>query len=83
MGGRVQTGVFLLSPNGQETIYHFTMQNSPLPSNNLNHIEIDGVTGEVYFATDRGIVSSKGVSTNRAKDLSQVYVYPNPVRPGV
>lgn len=77
-----EAGVFLLSPNGQETIYHFTMQNSPLPSNNINDIEIDGVTGEVYFATDRGMVSFKGISTRPAEDLSQVYVYPNPVRPG-
>lgn len=77
-----EAGVFLLSPNGQETIYHFTMENSPLPSNNINDIEIDGETGEVYFATDRGLVSFKGVSTRPAEDLSNVYVYPNPVRPG-
>lgn len=77
-----EAGVFLLSPNGQETVYHFTMQNSPLPSNNINDIEIDGVTGEVYFATDKGMVSFKGVSTRPAEDLSQVFVYPNPVRPG-
>lgn len=74
-------GAFLISSNGQETIYHFTMENSPLPSNNINDIEIDGTTGEVFFATDRGMVSFKGVSTKPADDLSQVYVYPNPVRP--
>jgi len=75
-------GVFLVSPNGQETIYHFTMENSPLPSNNINDIEIDGVTGEVFFATDKGMVSFKGIATKPADDLGEVYVYPNPVRPG-
>lgn len=75
-------GAFLVSSNGQKTIYHFTKENSPLPSNNILDIEIDDVTGEVYFATDKGLVSFKGISTKPLEDLSQVYVYPNPVRPG-
>jgi hypothetical protein len=75
------SGVYLVSSNGQETIYHFTKENSPLPSNNINDIEIDGVTGEVFFATDKGLVSFKGTSTNASGDLNSVYVYPNPVRP--
>lgn len=75
------SGVYLVSSNGQETIYHFTKENSPLPSNNINDIEIDGVTGEVFFATDKGLVSYKGTATNPSGDLNSVYVYPNPVRP--
>ncbi|ESU29132.1 hypothetical protein FLJC2902T_11730 [Flavobacterium limnosediminis JC2902] len=75
-------GAFLVSPNGQETLYHFTKANSPLPSDNVLDIEIDGVTGEVFFATDKGLVSFQGIATKPAEDLSQVYVYPNPVRPG-
>jgi len=74
-------GVYLVSSNGQETIYKFTKDNSPLPSNNINDIEIDGVTGEVFFATDKGLVSFKGTSTKPQEDLNNVYVYPNPVRP--
>ena len=76
-----ESGVYLVSSNGQETIYHFTKENSPLPSNTVNDIEIDGVTGEVFFATDKGLVSFKGTSTNASGDLNSVYVYPNPVRP--
>jgi hypothetical protein len=75
------SGVYLVSFNGQETIYHFTKENSPLPSNNINDIEIDGVTGEVFFATDKGLVSFKGTATNASGDLNSVYIYPNPVRP--
>lgn len=74
-------GVFLVSANGQETIYRFTKNNSPLPSNNVVDIEIDGVTGEVYFATDKGMVSFLGTSTKPSDDLANVFVYPNPVRP--
>jgi hypothetical protein len=75
------SGVFLVSPNGQETIYHFTKDNSPLPSNTVNDIEINAVSGEIFFATDKGLVSFKGTSTRPADNLQAVYVYPNPVRP--
>lgn len=74
-------GVFLVSANGQQTIHQFTKNNSPLPSNNINDIEIDGVSGEVFFATDKGIVSFLGTSTKPSSDLANAYVYPNPVRP--
>ena len=75
------SGVFLFSSNGQETIYHFTKDNSPLPSNVVNDIEINETTGEVFFATERGLVSFKGTATKPAENLDAVYVYPNPVRP--
>lgn len=75
------SGVFMVSPNGQETKYHFTINNSPLPSNVINDIDINSVTGEVFIATDKGLVSFKGVSTGANDDLNNVYVYPNPVRP--
>lgn len=74
-------GAFLVSSDGQKTLHHFTKENSPLPSNNINDIEIDDVTGEIFFATDKGMVSYKGIATKPADDLSNVYVYPNPVRP--
>ncbi|MFD2600806.1 type IX secretion system anionic LPS delivery protein PorZ [Flavobacterium suzhouense] len=74
-------GVFLVSPDGQETLFHFTKENSPLPSNVINDVEIDHVTGEVFFATDIGMVSFRGTSTEASDDLSKVYVFPNPVRP--
>jgi ligand-binding sensor domain-containing protein len=75
------SGVFLVSSNGQETIYHFTQENSPLPSNIVNDIEIDGVSGEVFFATNKGLVSFKGSATRPSDSLENVYAYPNPVRP--
>ena len=76
------SGVYLISSNGQETIYHFTAENSPLPSDMVNDIEIDQITGEVFFATDNGMISFKGTSTSPKDTLDNVYVYPNPVRPG-
>lgn len=75
------SGVFLFSPNGQDEIYHFTKDNSPLPSDVVNDVEINATTGEVFFATDKGLVSFQGTSTKPADSLAGVYVYPNPVRP--
>jgi len=77
----VDSGVFLFSPSGQETLQHFTEDNSPLPSNNVQDIALDPETGTVYFATTQGLVSFNGSNTGPAEDLEEVVVYPNPVRP--
>lgn len=74
-------GVFYLSANGQETIYHFTKDNSPLPSNGITDMAIDHTSGEVYFATEKGMVSFNSNATASASNLENVYAFPNPVRP--
>ena len=79
--GTADSGIFLVSPNGQQTIYHFTPDNSPLPSNLILDIDIDPKTGEVYIATDKGMISFRGTATTASDNLDNVYVYPNPVRP--
>jgi len=80
--GTADAGVFLFSSNGQQTIHHFTSANSPLPDNSINDIDINAATGEVFFATVKGMVSFKGTALSASDDLSNVIVYPNPVRPG-
>lgn len=79
--GTTDSGVFMVSPNGQETKYHFTINNSPLPSNAINDIKINNATGEVFIATTKGMISFNGIATDANEDLNSVYVYPNPVRP--
>ena len=74
-------GVFYLSANGQETIHHFTKNNSPLPSNGVTDMAIDHTSGEVYFATEKGMVSFNSNATESATNLENVYAFPNPVRP--
>jgi ligand-binding sensor domain-containing protein len=75
------SGVFLVTPDGQQTIYHFTTTNSPMPSNSINDMDINSTTGEVFMATSKGLVSFKGTATSANEDLNNVYIYPNPVRP--
>lgn len=79
--GTADAGVFMVSPNGQSAKYHFTADNSPLPSNVINDISINSSTGEVFIATSKGLISFKGIATSASDNLNNVYVYPNPVRP--
>lgn len=75
------SGVFYFSPDAQNTIYHFTTDNSPLPSNTVNDISIDQQTGKVYIATIRGMVAFNSGGSKPNDELNDAFVYPNPVRP--
>ncbi|MCP9610535.1 two-component regulator propeller domain-containing protein [Coprobacter tertius] len=75
------SGVYLLSEDGTETIQHFTTQNSPLPSNTVYNIAIDPNSGEVYFATTEGLAMYRSDAIEPKEDFSNVYAFPNPVRP--
>ncbi|MEM1001200.1 MAG: ABC transporter substrate-binding protein [Bacteroidota bacterium] len=79
--GTADSGIFYFSPDGQNTIYHFTTANSPIPSNNINDISVDSSNGRVYIATDRGMVSFLAGGSSPESSLEEAYVYPNPVRP--
>lgn len=78
-------GVWLLSPEGDEIIYRFTVENSPLPSNTVQKITIDPVTGDVYIGTIQGLVSFHSTATDAPGgeiDKNAVKVFPNPVTSG-
>ncbi|WP_026450985.1 T9SS type A sorting domain-containing protein [Aequorivita capsosiphonis] len=76
------SGVFYLTPDGQETLLRFTKDNSPLPTDNVQDIAIDPFTGVVYFATTQGLVAYKGTATAPGNNLDNLHAFPNPVRPG-
>jgi hypothetical protein len=80
--GTKSAGVFLMSADGTEEIYHFTEENSPLLSNNISSVAINHETGEVFFGTEKGIISFMGDATEGKKEYTNVKVFPNPVRPG-
>lgn len=77
------SGVYLVSADGLETIYHFTTDNSPLVSNVINSISINPNSGKVMIATDKGLVSYNNDASEPEDKLekSQVIAYPNPVKP--
>lgn len=75
-------GVFYLSADGQNTIYHFTKDNSPLPSNTVITMTQNENDGTIYFGTSRGLVSFRAGGSNPSDSLEHAFAYPNPVRPG-
>jgi len=80
--GTQKAGVFLLSADGTQQLEHFTSDNSPLFSNNILSIAINPDNGEVFIATDAGLISYRGTAIEANESHSNVYAYPNPVQPG-
>ncbi|NVO01793.1 MAG: T9SS type A sorting domain-containing protein [Bacteroidetes bacterium] len=78
--GTESGGVFQVSADGVTEIHHFFTENSPLLSNSITSIAVDDISGEVFFGTQKGIVSYKGNATEGNEDFTDVYAYPNPVK---
>lgn len=78
--GTQNSGVYLMSENGQETIFHFTSENSPLLSNTVTSITINPVSGEVFFATSNGLISYQSDAAAAGNTFDNAHAYPNPVR---
>ena len=82
----LQQKLFLLVNNvctvTQNKRDRFTETNSPLLSNEVKRIAIDGKTGEIFFATANGICSFRSTATEGGETNSNVLVFPNPVPPG-
>ena len=81
--GTHTNGAYLISADGQEMLHHFTAEDSPLLSDNVQSIAVHPVTGEVVFGTDKGLCSYIGDATAPEEELSKsdVVVFPNPVTP--
>jgi len=78
--GTLHSGVFLFSADGSKLIHHFNTGNSPLFSDNVTSIAINSLNGEVFFATERGLISWMGDATAGNSSFQHLYVWPNPVR---
>jgi hypothetical protein len=74
-----KNGVWLISSGGEKIMYRFSEDNSPLLSNDIKKIAIKPNTGEVFFATTRGICSFRSTATEATDEHSKVLVFPNPV----
>jgi len=77
--GTQNGGVFLMSADGTKQLENFNTSNSPILSNNVLRISINKITGEVFFGTDKGIISYRGTATEGTESCADTYVYPNPV----
>ncbi|RYY86546.1 MAG: hypothetical protein EOO15_14255 [Chitinophagaceae bacterium] len=77
-----RNGLWLISPEGDKRLLHFTEENSPLLSNDVLRVAIDGASGEVFVSTAKGICSFRATATEGKEDYSSLQVFPNPVPPG-
>ena len=81
--GTQNNGAYLISADGQEMLHHFTVEDSPLLSNNVQSIAVHPGTGEVVFGTDKGLCSyiADATAPEEELDKNNVVVFPNPVTP--
>lgn len=81
--GSLDDGVYCLSSANDKILYHFTAENSPLPSNCITGITPNSYDGLIYFATDRGMCSVKVPGSRVGEDVPDpsVSVSPSPVVP--
>jgi len=75
-------GIFVQSGDGEEEIFRFTTDNSPLYSNNIVDFAFNEISGEVFIGTTSGVQSYRSDATRgNAIHLEEAKVFPNPVRP--
>lgn len=74
-------GVYQVSEDGTQILKQFNTKNSMLPSDNVYTIVCNDNDNSVFFLTDSGLVEYNYGYNPTADDLSNVYCYPNPVRP--
>ncbi|MBL7765817.1 MAG: T9SS type A sorting domain-containing protein [Chitinophagaceae bacterium] len=75
-------GIWLISDDAEKIIHRFTKDNSPLPSNEINKIVVHPQTGDVYIATNAGLISYRGEATEGANTNDDLLIFPNPVASG-
>lgn len=76
-------GIYLVSDDGMDEIHHFTVENSPLLSDNITAVAVHDKTGEVFIGTDMGLVGYRGTATvTEGNPKEEARAFPNPVRPG-
>lgn len=71
------SGLIVVDPDGENVLHTITMDNSPLPTNNLMALAYDENSGKMYIGTDKGLYS---VQTNAVKPIAEynLKVYPQP-----
>lgn len=76
-------GLFHLDAENYEQLAFYNEENSPLFSNKVTKIAVDGTYGMVYIASEKGLQGLRAEATNAVNFMnsSNVLVFPNPVRP--
>ena len=79
--GTMTDGVYLVSENGNEIIEHFTPENSYHPGGKTYCVYAHPLNNSIFIGTENGLVEYSSTSAPTKEDLSEIYAYPNPVKP--
>ena len=79
--GTDASGLYVVAADGSAVIDHFTVDNSALPTNCVYSVYCDDESNLVYVGTSMGLMIYSSDSAPASADYSDVYAYPNPVRP--
>ncbi|MEX0680248.1 MAG: two-component regulator propeller domain-containing protein [Balneolales bacterium] len=73
-------GIWLVEEEGGRfrAVKNFTTENSPLNSNSITSVAYDNTTGQVFIATDQGLVSYTDVIRGSVAEMDELFIYPNP-----
>lgn len=79
--GTSTSGVFLVNETGSEILQHFTKSNSYLTDDNIISLACNLDNNSVYVGTNNGLAEYSSDASPAEENYSNVYAYPNPVRP--
>lgn len=75
------SGLFLVSADGQQVLKNFNATNSVMGSNQIYQVCCDPTGNSVFVTTPLGVAEYKSDATPGQASFSNIYAYPNPVRP--
>ncbi len=78
--GTLNSGLYLVNEDGTQILAHYDDTNSPL-SNRINTVQQDPNSTTVYVGAGNGLYRFSTTTGPAAEDYSEIYAYPNPVRP--
>ena len=79
--GTMSDGVYLVSESGNEILEHFTSENSYHPGGVTYSVFANPFNNSVLIGTEFGLVEYGANSSPAQEDYSEIYAYPNPVKP--
>lgn len=79
--GTEASGLFLVSADGQTVLKNFNATNSVMGSNEIYQVCCDPTGNSVFVTTPLGVAEYKSDATPGQASFSNIYAYPNPVRP--
>lgn len=73
-------GIYLLSESdGFTQVAHYRSDNSPLFSDMVVTVAVEGSSGRVFLGTDKGLISLLSDAIQPSERTRDLFIYPNPV----